>query len=179
MAMINLLPWRDEYRQEKKREFFSVLILLAILAALVSYVWVSYVEVQVSTQKARNDLFKKEIATLDQKVKEIAKLKKQRKSLESKMDVIQGLQNKRPLVVHYFTDMAAVVPDGIYFKSLSRKEDSYSIKGVAESNNRVSTLMRNLDGSKFFQSPNLKNVVKESFDLTVETVVPPEFISAN
>jgi type IV pilus assembly protein PilN len=178
MATINLLPWRDEFRQEKKREFFSVLILLGILAVLVCYVWISFIEAKVSEQRSRNSLFKKEISTLNAKVSEIEKLKKQRVSLESKMDVIQSLQNKRPLIVHYFDEMVRVMPDGVYLNSLSKGDDSYSIKGIAESNNRVSTLMRNLDGSRFFESPNLKNVVKDAFELTVDTVVPAEFTAS-
>ena len=71
------------------------------------------------------------------------------------MDVIQGLQNKRPLIVHYFDEMVKVIPDGVYFSSLNNKGNEYRIKGIAESNNRVSTLMRNIDRSVFFQSPNL------------------------
>ena len=178
MATINLLPWRDEYRQEKKREFFSVLIMLVILTSLVVYLWTSFIKSEIQSQQSRNNLFTTEISALTEKVTEIRKLKEQRVALESKMDVIQGLQNKRPLIVHYFDEMVKAVPDGIHFISLSRNDSSYSLKGVAESNNRVSTLMRNLDQSKFFQAPNLKNVVKDSFELNVETVIPPEFNSA-
>jgi type IV pilus assembly protein PilN len=178
MATINLLPWRDEFRQEKKREFFSVLILLVILAAVVCYVWVSFIEASVEEQRSRNNLFQKEISTLNAKVSEIKKLKKQRVALESKMDVIQSLQNKRPLIVHYFDEMVKVMPDGVYLKSLNKNASGYSVKGIAESNNRVSTLMRNLDRSQFFESPNLKNVVKDAFELTVDTVVPIEFTAS-
>lgn len=175
MATINLLPWRDEYRQEKKREFFSVLILLSILAGLVSYVWFSFIQAEVKNQRSRNALFEKEITALRQQVIEINQLKKQREELESKMDVIQGLQNKRPLIVHYFDEVVKVIPDGVHFISLDNDGSEYRIRGVAESNNRVSTLMRNIDRSVFFQSPNLINVVKDGFELTVETVVPAEF----
>ena len=84
MATINLLPWRDEYRQEKKREFFSVLILLSILTGLVSYVWFFFIQVEVKDQRSRNVLFEKEITALRRQVKEINKLKKQRAELESK-----------------------------------------------------------------------------------------------
>lgn len=174
MATINLLPWRDEYRQEKKREFFSVLILLIVLAALIGFVWMTYVESQVSQQRSRNALFEKEITVLDEKVKEIDSLKKQRSLLESKIEIIQGLQTKRPLIVHYFDELVYAVPDGVFFTSLSRKDEVFSIKGESESNNRVSTLMRNLDRSKYFESPNLNNVVKESFDLTVNATTPPD-----
>ncbi len=178
MATINLLPWRDEYRQEKKREFFSVLIMLVILTGLVVYVWFSFMQAEIKFQQSRNNLFQQEISALTKRVSEIRKLKEQRVALESKMDVIQGLQNKRPLIVHYFDEMVKVVPDGVYFSSLDKTEIGYSLKGIAESNNRVSTLMRNLDQSRFFDSPNLKNVVKDSFELTVDTIVPPEFSSA-
>lgn len=175
MATINLLPWRDAYRQEKKRELVSILMLLLIFSAILGYLWVSFEQKQVSDQQARNQIFKNEIKALDAKVAEIDKLKQQRRALESKTEVIQGLQYKRPLVVYYFDEMVRAVPDGVYFKSLSRKEDLYSIKGVSESNSRVSTLMRNLDNSTFFNSPNLINVVKDSFELTVDTVVPDDF----
>jgi type IV pilus assembly protein PilN len=174
MSTINLLPWRDEYRQEQKREFFSVLVLLLVLAALLTYIWVAFMEAQLSDQRLRNSLFKKEIAQLEQQVKEINQLKQQRKQLESKIGVIQGLQNKRPLIVHYFDEMARSVPDGVYFKSLVRKDNGYSIKGISESNNRVSALMRNLDRSDYFASPNLKNVVKDAFELTVDVVEPSD-----
>ncbi|EGG94521.1 Type IV pilus biogenesis protein PilN [gamma proteobacterium IMCC1989] len=175
MATINLLPWRDEYRQERKREFFSILILLAILSCLVGYVWFSFMSNQLEDQQARNAIFTKELNLLDAKVGKITLLKAQRKELESRTEVIQGLQNKRPLIVHYFDQIVRAVPDGVYFKRLSRAENIYTISGISESNTRVSTLMRNLDESPFFASPNLINVVKESFELTVETVIPPDF----
>jgi type IV pilus assembly protein PilN len=177
MATINLLPWRDELRQEKKREFFSILGLLITLMALVGYVWVSFVEGQVKHQQSRNALYQQEISLLDRQVKEIAGLKKQREELESKIEVIQGLQNKRPLIVYYFDNIVRAVPDGVYFKGLSRKENLYTIKGISESNTRVSTLMRNLDASEYFQLPNLKNVVKDAFELSVGLKVPSEFVT--
>lgn len=177
MTTINLLPWRDEYRQEKTREFFSILFLLVILAGLVSYVVISLVGAEVDYQKSRNVLLEKEIAILDTQVGEIRDLKKQRIDLESKMSVIQGLQNKRSLIVYYFDEMVRAVPDGLYFKSLSSKDSVYSLSGFSESNNRVSALMRNLDQSRFFQSPNLNSVAKNGFDLTVKAIVPPEFNS--
>jgi type IV pilus assembly protein PilN len=177
MATINLLPWRDEHRQEKKREFFSTLILLVILSCLVCYVWLSFVDRQIESQQSRNAIFTKELSLLDAKVGKITQLKTQREELESRTEVIQGLQNKRPLIVHYFDQIVRAVPDGVYFKRLSRQENIYTIKGSSESNSRVSTLMRNLDESPFFGSPNLINVVKESFELTVEAVIPPDFSS--
>lgn len=172
MATINLLPWRDEYRQEKTREFFSILILLVILVALVGYVWYAFVQSEITYQKSRNALYDKEISVLNKQVREIEELKQQRAELESKMEVIQNLQNKRPLIVHYFDGLVRSVPDGIYLEKLSRKDESFEISGSSESNNRVSTFMRNLDRSDYFQSPNLKSVVKESFELTFNSSTP-------
>ncbi len=172
MATINLLPWRDEYRQEKKREFFSVLILSVILAAVVAYVWMSFYESKIDRQKARNAMLDNEIKTLNQKVAKIAELKKKRTDLEAKTEVIQGLQTKRPLIVRYFDELVKVTPDGVFYNKLSLEDGIYNISGIAESNSRISTLMRNFDRSEYFKSPNLSNVVQEKFDLSVEVSIP-------
>jgi len=172
MATINLLPWRDEYRQEKKREFFSVLVLSVVLAGVIAYVWMSFFEAKIDRQKARNSMLDNEIKTLNQKVAKIAELKKKRAELEAKTEVIQGLQTKRPLIVRYFDELVKVTPDGIYYNKLSLSEGVYAISGIAESNSRISTLMRNLDRSEYFKSPNLSNVVQEKFDLSVEVSIP-------
>lgn len=172
MANINLLPWRDEYRQEKKREFFSVLMLLSLLGLLIGYVWITFTKASIDNQEQRNDLLKQEIALLDEKVKGIEQLKKRREELETRIGIIQDLQFKRPLAVRYFDEMVRSVPEGLYFKDLSRTADTFSITGITESNNRVSTLMRNLDRSEWFNSPNLKNVIADEFELSVESVSP-------
>lgn len=172
MANINLLPWRDEFRQEKKREFLSVLGLLCLFTIVVAYTWISFTKASIENQKQRNALLEREIAQLEEKVKEISGLKKRREELETRIRIIQDLQFNRPLVVRYFDEMVRAVPDGMYFDSLTRKSDTFSIKGKTESNNRVSTLMRNLDRSEWFRAPNLKNVIADGFDLTVESVAP-------
>jgi type IV pilus assembly protein PilN len=177
MANINLLPWRDEHRQEKKREFFSILMLLVLFSCLVAFIWFTMTKASITNQEKRNQLLKSEIAELDQKVKDIDKLKTRREELETRIQIIQDLQLKRPLVVRYFDEMVRSVPEGLYFNSLSRKADTFSVKGVTESNNRVSALMRNLDRSDWYQAPNLKNVVSDSFEMTVQSVTPND--SAN
>ena len=170
MSTINLLPWRDEYRQEKKREFFSILVLLSIVAALIVFLWITYTNAQIDGQKQRNSLLRTEIAQLESKVKEIEELRKRREQLEARITIIQDLQVKRPLIVRYFDEFVRAVPEGLYFSSLDRKGDRFTIKGITESNNRVSDLMRNLDGSDWFEAPNLKNVIADNFDLSVDAV---------
>lgn len=172
MSNINLLPWRDEYRQEKKREFFSILILLSIVAGLVVFLWFSYANAQIDAQKKRNNLLQSEISQLEKQVKEIENLRKRREQLEARITIIQDLQFKRPLIVRYFDGFVRAVPEGLYFSSLNRTGDKFSVKGVTESNNRVSALMRSLDRSDWFSAPNLKNVIADKFDLSVDAVSP-------
>jgi len=172
MANINLLPWRDEYRQEKRREFFSVLLLLCMLSALICYLWVSYSKGLIEIQNKRNTLLQNEIAALDEKVEEIRGLEKRRQELESRINIIQELQVKRPLIARYFDEIVRAVPEGLYFGSLERQNDTFSISGTTESNSRVSTLMRNLDQSDWFNAPNLKNVIENGFELSVESTAP-------
>jgi len=174
MATINLLPWRDEFRQEKTREFVTVLIMLLILASLMGYAWYAFMNDEIAFQRSRNALLQSEISVLDAKVAEIQQLKKQRKELESKMEVIQDLQNKRPLIVYYFNELVKAVPDGIHLSSLKRQGESFNIRGESTSNNRVSTFMRNLDRSPYFSSPDLKSVVKEGFILDFRTEAPSD-----
>lgn len=174
MANINLLPWRDEHRQEKKREFFSILMLLLLLSCLIVFLWYTFTNSSIKNQQERNNLLKQEIAQLEEKVKEIDQLKKRREELETRIRIIQDLQVKRPLVVRYFDELVRAVPEGLYFNSLERSADSFSVKGITESNNRVSTLMRNLDRSEWFQAPNLKNVISDQFELSVQAVSPNE-----
>jgi type IV pilus assembly protein PilN len=171
MSNINLLPWRDEYRQEKKREFFSILVLASIFASLIAFLWLNHLDSQIDGQKKRNDMLAAEIAQLENKVKDIAKLRKRREQLETRITIIQDLQFNRPLVVRYFDEFARAVPEGLYFSKLDRKGDKFSVQGITESNNRVSSLMRNLDRSDWFEAPNLKTVIADKFDLSVEATV--------
>lgn len=159
MAQINLLPWREEHRQEKKKEFLTQLGGVCLLAVGIAYLWVQAVEGAISAQNSRNNMLQTEITLLEDQVKEIKDLKKKRKELMDRMKVIQGLEGERSIIVHYFDDFARAVPDGVYITSLTRAGEVFSIEGVSESNNRVSTFMRQLDASEWFADPNLKSVV--------------------
>ncbi len=158
MARINLLPWREEYRKEKKEEFIKVLIGAAAVAGLCAYLWVSLMQLSIDSQLDRNNILNQEIGLLQVKVEEIRTLKKKREELLDRMDVIQNLQGKRPIIVRHFDELVKVVPEGVYIDSLSRKASKISIEGVTESNVRVSSLMRNVSGSEWFSSPNLRSV---------------------
>ncbi len=180
MARINLLPWREEYREEKKQEFIRQLALVCLLAGIVGYAWFQVMASAVDNQNQRNTVLQTEINLLQQQVKEIQELKKRRAELIDRMKVIQDLQGTRPIIVRYFDEMARAVPDGIFLTSLVRTGETITVEGVTESNNRVSTFMRQLDDSEWFADPNLKSVTADPkfgeqasrFLMHVKTVLP-------
>jgi len=161
MTKINLLPWREELRQELKRQFFAVLVGVAFIGAGSVYLFDVNIQSQITGQRANNKLVVDETLKLDKQIKEIKELQSKRARLVERMNVIQNLQGNRPVVVHVFEELAKVVPDGLYYKTVSNKNNVVSIKGIAETNNRVSNLMRNLDKSSMFFTPNL-SMVKNS-----------------
>ncbi|MCB1667559.1 MAG: PilN domain-containing protein [Porticoccaceae bacterium] len=155
MANINLLPWRDEHRQEKKKEFLGLLGLVVILAAVFAFGWNLTANDRLDDQFSRNQLLKSNIAALDKQVSEIKDLKKRRQDLLDRMEVIQNLQGNRPDIVKIYDEFVRAVPDGVYFTKMERKGKEISLTGFAESNNRVSALMRKLDEAGKFVDPNL------------------------
>ena len=132
----------------------------------------------------RNNYLAGEIASLERKIEEIDALREKRDQLIERMRVIQELQGNRPVIVHMFDEMVRSLPDGVFYTSLARKGDALSIKGRAESNNRISSLMRRLDGSEWFTDPNLTAVKatedkdggdkSNDFDLTVKRYIATE-----
>ncbi len=180
MTKINLLPWREERRQELKRQFFIILAGVVLIGAGAVYLVNMAVQGQIEYQNQRNQFVQNETKKLEQQIKEISELKKKRESLVDRMKVIQDLQGNRPVVVKVFDEIVRTVPDGVFYKRIKSSSDSISVTGYAESNNRVSNLMRNLDSSELFQAPNLSKVQtateqgSNEFDLTVKRQKPAE-----
>ncbi len=180
MAKINLLPWRDEQRQEKKKEFFTVLIGFCVLGLLCGFVWVTSVKDAIADQNSRNALLQTEIDILQKEVEEIQELKKRRAELVDRMRVIKNLQGSRPVIVRYFDSLVRAVPDGVYLTSLTRVGDQIDLEGIAESPNRISALMRNLDESEWFGSANVSTIrlapesgeQAQQFRMSIAAVVP-------
>ncbi|MCQ3829185.1 MULTISPECIES: PilN domain-containing protein [Microbulbifer] len=175
MAKINLLPWRQEFRAQKQKEFQQVAVLVVIAAGFSVFMWMKTVDAQIANQNERNQLLNTEITALNKQVREIKDLKKRRQELIDRMRVIQELQGNRPLAVRYFDEMVRAAPEGLWLTSLKRSGRTLQISGVAESNNRVSSFMRSLDQSEWFQSPNLTGVTAKpefgeqasAFEMTV------------
>ena len=156
MAHINLLPWREEQRQEQTRQFATVTVLSLVLTATCMFmVHVSF-ENQIDHQKYRNQMLEDEIKRLDASLKQISDLEDTKEQLLARMDVIQSLQQRRPQIVHLFDDFVRTVPEGIYLTGITQAGDELTITGVAESNGRVSAYMRNIDASDWMATPKLK-----------------------
>ncbi len=180
MAKINLLPWRQVYREEKKREFLGIIAGVGLVAAFAAYLWVSSVQSAIENQNARNQLLNQEIKKLDAQVKEISEIKKVRDDLLARIKVITDLEGTRPVIVRYFDELARAIPDGVWVNSVERKGNVITIAGVAESYNRVASFMRNLESSDWYASPNLSSVQAapnegedaSTFKMTVETSAP-------
>ncbi len=158
MARINLLPWREQLREERKQRFLVTLAGVLIVAGGAVFLGDQYLNGAIEQQTARNDYVRKEIAVLDARIKEISELKTRRQQLLERMKIIQDLQGNRPIIGRVFDQLVRTLPDGVYFTGLKMTGKSIAIVGAAESNNRVSNLMRNLDGSEWLDAPNLTEV---------------------
>ncbi|MGV8841769.1 MAG: PilN domain-containing protein [Pseudomonas sp.] len=182
MARINLLPWREELREERKQRFLVALATVLVVAVGAIFMGNQYLNGAIEEQRTRNDYIRKEIAILDARIKEIRELKTRRQQLLERMKIIQDLQGNRPISGRIFDQLAQTLPDGVYFKTVKMLGKSISIEGAAESNNRVSNLMRNLDASPWMTSSTLNQVKANStadtrdqsnvFQLTVQQTEP-------
>jgi type IV pilus assembly protein PilN len=159
MAKINLLPWREELRKQQLQEFAVVLGMVVFAAIVASFGWKMERERAVEAQKARNSYIEAQISELEESIKEIEELQRRKNALVERMNVIQGLQGNRPTIVHVFDQFVETLPDGVYYTTIKQEGEKYSIVGIAESNNRVSNLMRSLDSSPWFMNPQLIKVV--------------------
>jgi type IV pilus assembly protein PilN len=158
MPRINLLPWREQERKVRRREFF-VAAGAAVIAGIVfmgagKLLYSSWIDAQ--TEK--NDLLKKEIVKLDSQIADIQDLENRKQRLVARMEIIEKLQRSRPEVVHLFDEMVKTVPEGVYLTQIKQTNRKLEIRGVAQSSTRVSTFMRNIDGSTWMDNPVLQVV---------------------
>lgn len=180
MARINLLPWREARREELKRAFLSILGLVAAVAVVLVMLADRVVNSQIDSQNARNDYVTQNIRELDKQVEEIKDLQRKRNQLIERMRVIQQLQGNRPIIVRVLDQLVRTVPDGVFYTNVTSRGIDLNVKGVAESNNRVSSLMRRLDASDWLKEPNLDAVraapaygdQANTFDLSVKVDLP-------
>ena len=152
---LNLLPWRDLRRKEQDRQLLSIAVGVWILMGLVIFYAHLHVSGLIENQQKRNEFLDKETKKLDEEIKEIRELQAARAALLARMRVIQQLQLDRTQVVHLFDDLVRKMPEGVYLTTLKQAGPIITLTGNAQSNARVSALMRNLDASDWYTKPEL------------------------
>ena len=158
MPRINLLPWRAELRQKRKKEFLVALMGSLVVAAGTVYLSKLTVQGWTTAQEARNGVLRSEIAALDSQIAEIKTLETQRDRLKARMQIITQLQRSRPEVVHLFDELVNAIPEGVYLTEVTQQGTHIEVKGNAQSSTRVSALMRNIDDSEWLRGPGLEGV---------------------
>jgi type IV pilus assembly protein PilN len=158
MARINLLPWREERREVRRKRFLLILVTAMVGAMGAVLVANRVISGAIDQQVARNDYIGKQVAVVDERISQINDLKARRQQLVERMGVIQDLQGNRQISGRIFDQLARALPDGVYFTEVKMTAKTLSITGAAQSNNRVSELMRNLEASDWFDAPSLTEV---------------------
>ncbi len=165
MTRINLLPWRETHRLETNNEFYVVMGLCMLLAGAVGFGGYKFAEDKVNFQEQRNNRLNSEIALLQEELKEIKELEETKNNLLARMEIIQQLQGQRPQIVHTFHEIASRLPDGIFLTSMKQSGATQLVlEGRAESNARVSALMRRMDRSDYFTNPRLDVIETDKQD---------------
>lgn len=155
MIRINLLPHREEAKKTRREQFYVLSGLVVVLAGLVVFLVFSLIGNAISNQESNNDFLKKEIAVLDKQLDQIKRLKEQTQALLARKQVIENLQRDRGETVYLLSELVKQVPDGVYLKSLKQEGLKVNVTGYAQSNARVSSLMRNIEASPYLQDPRL------------------------
>jgi len=177
MPRINLLPWREEQRKERKLKFTIALGGAGLAAVAFSFVAFLMFGSMIRSQQARNDLLREEIKKLDRQIEEINSLENDKRRFISRMEVIEKLQRSRPEIVHVFDEIVRTLPEGTYLTSVKQADKRMKFEGVAQSSTRVSTFMRNIDSSEWLKNPELEvietkkdNALGSSFTLFADQV---------
>lgn len=158
MPRINLLPWRDQLRADRRKQFYLAVGAAAGVAGFFLLVANLVFSSIISDQSDRNLRLKEEIATLDLRIEEIIDLEDKKDRLLARMQIIEQLQRSRPGIVHIFEDLVRTLPDGVFLMAVKQKGTRIEFTGSAESNTRVSALMRRIDASESFTRPDLEVV---------------------
>jgi type IV pilus assembly protein PilN len=156
MPRINLLPWREAERKQRRQEFGAAFALALVVAAVIAFGVRMQMQSTIDEQHARNQYLKDEIASLDKQITEILDLEQRKARLLARMQVIEQLERSRPEIVHVFDQLVKTTPDGIYLTSVKQTDRRIQIRGMAQSSTRVASYMRNIDSSEWLSDPSLE-----------------------
>jgi type IV pilus assembly protein PilN len=158
MPRINLLPWREDQRKERKVAFTVALGVAALAAAVVTFSVYLMFGSMIDSQERRNEQLRAQIKKLDQQIEEINDLESSKQKFIARMEIIEKLQRSRPEIVHVFDEIVRTLPDGVYLTGVKQTDKKLKFEGVAQSSTRVSSFMRNIDGSEWLRNPELEVV---------------------
>ena len=164
MIRINLLPHREEKRRARRQQFFGLFGLVSVLACLIVFFVYTVIDGYIAAQVARNDFLKKEIVALDKQIDQIKRLKEQTQALLARKQIIESLQRDRAEAVHLLSELVKQMPEGIYIRSVKQDGTRIALIGYAQSNARVSTLMRNIEASQWLEKPQLLEIKAVTVD---------------
>jgi len=176
MPRINLLPWRDGQRKERKLAFLVALGVAALAAGVTAFAAYLMYGSMIESQQHRNNELRAEIKTLDKQIEEINNLESSKQKYIARMEIIEKLQRSRPEIVHVFEAIVRTLPEGVYLTAVKQDNKRLKFDGVAQSSTRVSSFMRNIDGSQWLRNPELQVVQTSktgpgsSFTLTADQV---------
>ena len=177
MPRINLLPWREGQRKERKLAFLVALGVAALAAGVTSFAAYLLYGSMIESQEHRNQQLRVEIKTLDKQIEEINNLEVAKQKFIARMEIIEKLQRSRPEIVHVFDEIVRTLPEGVYLTGVKQTDKRLKFDGVAQSSTRVSSFMRNIDGSQWLRNPELEVVQTSkasgpgsSFTLTADQV---------
>ena len=164
MARINLLPWRAERRKQRQKDFGVMLGLAALAGLLLWFLFNMYYNAQISGQRERNSFLEQQIAEVDKQIVEIEELDRQKGRLLARKEVIEQLQANRSQMVHLFDSLVRTIPDGVILTTIKQEGEKLTLEGRSQSNSRVSTYMRNLEGSGWMSNPELSVIEAKGED---------------
>ena len=177
MPRINLLPWRDAQRKERKLAFLVALGVAALAAGVTSFAAYLIYGSMIEAQERRNTQLSMAIKKLDKEIEEINSLESAKQKFIARMEIIEKLQRSRPEIVHVFDEIVRTLPEGVYLTSVKQNGMRLKFEGIAQSSTRVSSFMRNIDGSQWLRNPELEVVQTtkgsgpgSSFTLTADQV---------
>lgn len=165
MPDINLLPWREQLREERKRQFTLAMLASSLCAILVAVLIHALIQNAISNQEDRNQYLQSQINLLDQQIKEIRGLREEKQRLLARMNIIEALQSGRPFIVHLFDTVPRIIPNGIYLESMKREGNTILLAGKAESNSQISQFMRKISTSAWLAKPSLNEIKTLANDL--------------
>jgi type IV pilus assembly protein PilN len=155
MPRINLIPWREAERKQKRQEFGVGAVAAFVFAGVIAFAVNWQMQSAIDHQAERNQYLKDEIAKLDKQIAEILDLEQQKQRLSARIQVIEQLERSRAEVVHLFDQLVRTLPDGIYLTAIKQNDRRIQVQGVAQSSTRVSNYMRNIDSSEWLSDPSL------------------------